>query len=229
MVSGSGEVLSCAYGRCWSSNVGPTDAEESFGNYVGSLLSNGDFWSGLLETVGGSLWGGAGLAVTASGVVECGTGVLCPVGAGQVVVGGTMTVSGAAMATSGSDKLGKAFREADSSSSRSLEKDEAGDLGANWRPNDPSRITGSNGCEECAVEIQSKIGGDRMRITDSLGAPVLGKYRGRDTNWAHHDVVLREGRVYDAWTGRQGEPLEEYMSRWQYREYLKMSPSPYKP
>ncbi|WP_159771017.1 RHS repeat-associated core domain-containing protein [Streptomyces sp. HM190] len=113
MVSGNGEVLSCAYGRCWGSNVGPTDTEVHVGNYLGSLLSNGDFWSGLLETVGGSLWGGAGLAVTASGVVECGTGVLCPVGAGQVVVGGGMTVSGAAMASSGSDKLGKAFREAD--------------------------------------------------------------------------------------------------------------------
>ncbi|MBA4862503.1 RHS repeat-associated core domain-containing protein [Streptomyces sp. PSKA54] len=209
-------------------NTGPQDIETSGGNYLTSLLSNGDFWSGLIEMVGGSIWGGAGLFIGVAGVAECGTGVLCAAGAVQVAVGGAMTVGGYGVAQSGSDKLGKAFREADSSSSGSGAKETVGDLGSSWKPKSPSKITGSNGCEACAVEIQSKIGGERMRITDSYGAPTLGKYRGEDTNWAHHDVVLRDGRVYDAWTGQRGEPLEQYMSRWEYGEYLKMSPSPYK-
>jgi hypothetical protein len=67
-----------------------------------------------------------------------------------------------------------------------------------------------------------------MRIADSIGAPNLGKRRGQGI-WAHHDVVVREGRVYDAWTGRRGEAMDDYMSHWQYGEYLQMTPSPYVP
>jgi hypothetical protein len=59
------------------------------------------------------------LFVAATGTVECATGVLCVVGAGQIAVGTAGTATGYAIAQSGSDNLGKAFREADSNTSGS--------------------------------------------------------------------------------------------------------------
>ncbi|GAA2114395.1 RHS repeat-associated core domain-containing protein [Streptomyces synnematoformans] len=99
-----------------------------------------------------------------------------------------------------------------------------GDLGENWKPAKTSTICGSTGCEDVARKIQSQIGGTRYRITDSYGAPSLGKYRGEDTMWAHHDVVIRDGRVYDAWTSRYGEPLDQYRSRFEYGDDLRFDP-----
>ncbi|MFD9946270.1 RHS repeat-associated core domain-containing protein [Nonomuraea sp. NPDC059023] len=101
---------------------------------------------------------------------------------------------------------------------------DCGDLGPDWKPADPDKICDSSGCEDVAKNIQRKIGGTRHRITDSDGAPFLGKYRGRDTGWGHHDVVVKNGRVYDAWTGRHGEPVDEYRGRWQYGDVLKFDP-----
>jgi hypothetical protein len=36
-------------------------------------------------------------------------------------------------------------------------------------------------------------------------------YRGVETNWPQHFVVIKDGRAFDAWTGRNGEALEDYM------------------
>lgn len=99
-----------------------------------------------------------------------------------------------------------------------------GDLGEAWKPAKTSTICGSTGCEDVARQIQSQIGGTRHRITDAYGAPSLGKYRGEDTRWAHHDVVIRDGRVYDGWTDRYGEPIDVYRSRFEYGEYLRFDP-----
>nr|WP_306511507.1 restriction endonuclease fold toxin [Streptomyces sp. HG99] len=93
--------------------TGPGDSNTNAGNYLGSLLSNGDFWSGLIETIGGAFSGGAGLVLVGSGAVECGTGVLCPVGAPSMAVGAGLVAAGVPWIQSGSDKLGQAFREAD--------------------------------------------------------------------------------------------------------------------
>ncbi|AJT70043.2 hypothetical protein T261_8450 [Streptomyces lydicus] len=65
-----------------------------------------------------------------------------------------------------------------------------------------------------------------MRIVDATGAPWLGPYRGQDSGWGHHEVVVRNGRVYDAWTDRYGEPIEEYAQHWPERAYHKMIPTP---
>ncbi|GAB2620262.1 hypothetical protein GCM10027168_60410 [Streptomyces capparidis] len=100
------------------------------------------------------------------------------------------------------------------------------DLGDDWQPRPTGTIPGSSGCEAVARDIQARIGGERMRITDSAGAPLLGKYRDQDTFWGHHDVVVKDGRVYDAWTGRYGEPVEEYRRRWEWGEYLRFDPAP---
>ncbi|MFC3998232.1 polymorphic toxin-type HINT domain-containing protein [Nocardiopsis sediminis] len=101
-----------------------------------------------------------------------------------------------------------------------------GDLGEDWEPRDPNEICGSSGCEDVAVDIQQAIGGDRYRITDSLGAPYLGQYRNNDTGWGHHDVVIKDGRVYDAFSGRTGVPLDEYRDLWQYGEDLEFTKLP---
>ncbi|MFG2383448.1 RHS repeat-associated core domain-containing protein [Streptomyces avermitilis] len=94
-------------------NTGPQDTESSGGNYLSSLFGNSDFWGGLAQLIGGGLWGGTGLAIGGMGVIECGTGVLCGAGAGQLALGGTMAVGGYGLAKSGADKLGRAFSEAD--------------------------------------------------------------------------------------------------------------------
>ncbi|MGY0060086.1 DUF6531 domain-containing protein [Streptomyces sp. LZ34] len=100
------------------------------------------------------------------------------------------------------------------------------DLGEDWQTKPVETIPGSSGCEDVAREIQRRIGGERMRITDSMGAPQLGKYRGQDTFWGHHDVLVKNGRVYDSWTGRQGESMDEYLAHWEYGEYLRLDPAP---
>ncbi|WP_143676007.1 hypothetical protein, partial [Streptomyces milbemycinicus] len=100
------------------------------------------------------------------------------------------------------------------------------DLGEDWQTNPVETIPGSSGCEDVAREIQRRIGGERMRITDSMGAPQIGKYRGQDTFWGHHDVLVKNGRVYDSWTGRKGESMDEYLAHWEYGEYLRFDPAP---
>lgn len=88
-----------------------------------------------------------------------------------------------------------------------------GDLGPDWEPRPVEEICGSFGCEAVARDIQNRIGGDIFRISAPPGI-TMGKYRGVDTLWAHHEVVVRDGRVYDAFTDRKGLPVEEYKALW---------------
>ncbi|NYE45560.1 Flp pilus assembly pilin Flp [Spinactinospora alkalitolerans] len=104
--------------------------------------------------------------------------------------------------------------------------EECGDLGEDWEPRDPSEICNSSGCEDVAAEIQSEIGGEVRVIRDGYGAPGLGQYRGEDTMWSEHWVVVKDGRVYDAWTGRYGEPIDDYLENWQYGEDLQFTDPP---
>jgi hypothetical protein len=51
----------------------------------------------------------------------------------------------------------------------------------------------------------------------------LGPHRGHtpgEFGWKYHKVVVREGRVYDAFTGFEGLPLEEYKALWQDRDAI---------
>jgi RHS repeat-associated protein len=91
------------------------------------------------------------------------------------------------------------------------------------KASDVCSISGSSGCEDVARSIQQSIGGSRMRITDRYGAPSLGKYRGQDSFWGHHDVVVKDGRVYDAWTGPEGEALDVYRRQFEYGDDLVFS------
>ncbi|MFJ4969323.1 polymorphic toxin-type HINT domain-containing protein [Streptomyces sp. NPDC088755] len=100
------------------------------------------------------------------------------------------------------------------------------DLGESWKPKPASQVCGTGGCEKVADHIQSVIGGDIMRITDRYGAPQLGKYRGIDSGWNYHDVVVKDGRVFDATTGRRGEPIDQYRANFEYGDDLVFSRAP---
>ena len=89
-----------------------------------------------------------------------------------------------------------------------------------WKAADIKNSENWNGCEDFALWVQKKIGGDIARIRPDFGAPSLGKYRGTNPGWAYHDVVVKDGRVYDAFTGSDGLPLQEYKELWQYPDAI---------
>jgi hypothetical protein len=82
------------------------------------------------------------------------------------------------------------------------------------------------GCEGIARQIQKHIGGEIMRITALApggvdpGMLFIGPYRGHNLFWHHHEVVVKEGRVYDVFTGHEGIPIEEFKALWDWRENL---------
>ena len=39
--------------------------------------------------------------------------------------------------------------------------------------------------------------------------------------WYYHDVVVKNGRVYDAFTGHQGMAINEYKKLWQFADSIK--------
>jgi hypothetical protein len=51
-------------------------------------------------------------------------------------------------------------------------------------------------------------------------ARFLGSYRGHNAEGAYHQVVVKEDRVYDAFTGHQGMPSDEYKALWANRDAI---------
>ncbi|EEE6745565.1 hypothetical protein CBJ05_004756 [Salmonella enterica subsp. enterica serovar Westhampton] len=89
-----------------------------------------------------------------------------------------------------------------------------------WKPADIKNPKNWNGCEDFALWGQEHMGGNIVRIKPDYGAPSLGKYRGTNPGWAYHEVVVKDGRVYDAFTGSDGLPLQEYKQLWQYPDAI---------
>ncbi len=76
-----------------------------------------------------------------------------------------------------------------------------------------------SGCEGVAEKIQSTIGGKIHRIEPGPpGARRLGRRNDQATEWAYHEVVVKDGRVYDAMTGPGGQAIDEFKAAWQYAE-----------
>ena len=76
-----------------------------------------------------------------------------------------------------------------------------------------------DGCAEVADKIHKSIGGDKKRILPNPKLPLnptLGPRRGQRTDWFHHWVVVKDGRVYDAWGGVYGVPIDDYKLEWGY-------------
>ena len=97
------------------------------------------------------------------------------------------------------------------------------DLGEDWTPTvyDPNDPTTHSGCEWVAREIHNTLGGDAtiVRIQSDSNTeidqyPLEGSYRGHATGWFGHEVVVKDGRVYDNYTGRHGLPIDEYKELW---------------
>jgi RHS repeat-associated protein len=96
---------------------------------------------------------------------------------------------------------------------------ECRDLGDDWVQRPASDIPNSSGCEVVARQIQERIGGDIITI-NPVDQMLLPKYRGQDAGWFHHVVVVRDGRVYDAFTGKAGEPIEQWKNEWSQHGYI---------
>lgn len=89
-----------------------------------------------------------------------------------------------------------------------------GGLGPDWVPR--TDITDSFGCDQCAAEIQQKLGGGELvRVTNDVGGKsALGSYLGQDTGWSYHTAVLHGGRVFDASLPADGVPYGQWTQMW---------------
>ncbi|MFF1904678.1 polymorphic toxin-type HINT domain-containing protein [Kitasatospora sp. NPDC058218] len=89
------------------------------------------------------------------------------------------------------------------------------DLGESWTAAPKSTIAGSTGCEACALEILGKLGGGEVL---QIAPQVVNRYsklpyQGVEDVWYVHYAVLKDGKVFDKWTGRNGVPQDEYLKR----------------
>jgi Pretoxin HINT domain len=84
----------------------------------------------------------------------------------------------------------------------------------------PTQVGGN--CAECATQIQEQLGDGRvMRITSD--GPALGPSTNNPSgNWTFHDVVLKDGMIYDSFTGPKGMPAADYIKQFQYSTDLKL-------
>jgi RHS repeat-associated protein len=79
-----------------------------------------------------------------------------------------------------------------------------------------------NGCEAVADAIKSEIGGTIHRIVPGLPrGQQLGPRSGIKTEWHYHDVVVKDGRVYDAMTGPDGVSIKEFKAQWEWADDIK--------
>jgi len=91
----------------------------------------------------------------------------------------------------------------------------APDLGSEWCAADPSAIPSSSTRDECALEIQQKLGGGTVyRATLKFGRMIY-SYRGVQPGWYNYYFVVKGGQAFYAWTGRGGEPLAEYEAQFE--------------
>ncbi|MFE7404063.1 ALF repeat-containing protein, partial [Streptomyces sp. NPDC057557] len=83
-------------------------------------------------------------------------------------------------------------------------------------PQDVEDIPDSFGCEACARRIRDSLGDGELRTIKPRPNTqlLLPNYRGKDSGWYNHVVLVLNGRVYDAWTARGGETVAEYKARW---------------
>jgi hypothetical protein len=110
-------------------------------------------------------------------------------------------------------------------------RDESGALriGPRWKPRnlktDLANPKTAGACTQAANQIEKHLGGaeagaQRVTITPKDGAPVLGGYRNQSTAWTYHDVVVQDGRVYDAYTGVRGLSIPEYKALWDHPDAI---------
>jgi len=78
----------------------------------------------------------------------------------------------------------------------------------------------NSGCDEWAAKFAAKNGGE-IHTFDGGGAPSLGDYKLEpNESWGHHTVVVKDGRVFDQYTGSGGMPIDEWKLLWSERKYI---------
>ncbi|MDX3762549.1 polymorphic toxin-type HINT domain-containing protein, partial [Streptomyces sp. AK02-04a] len=85
------------------------------------------------------------------------------------------------------------------------------------------------GCDEFAAKLQKKMGGEIWTITPKHGLNSLGDYKLASESWGHHTFVVKDGRVYDQFTGPDGMSIDEWKAEWSYpedHEWTLVSPNP---
>lgn len=96
------------------------------------------------------------------------------------------------------------------------------DLGEDWVTRSVHDAACQSGCEAVAQDILNRIGGVIRTITP-ISAPFLGPYRDHSNfpwYWSYHTVVVLNGHVYDAFTGRFGQAIVNYKAEWLYPEAI---------
>jgi RHS repeat-associated protein len=103
--------------------------------------------------------------------------------------------------------------------------------GGPWRVFRVGERACRKGCEDTADAVQKAIGGEIKSISPrSPHAKFLGGVKDIDgaefrnpagpdaLGWSHHRVVVKDGRVYDALTGPEGQAAADYKARWEYAD-----------
>lgn len=88
-------------------------------------------------------------------------------------------------------------------------------------------VLSRGGCEIIAQQVQAEIGGQFLNITPNTNlipeAQFLGEVtysQGTITGWTGHVAVVKDGMVFDAMTGPEGMPIEDYQNMFKYRDVL---------
>ena len=75
------------------------------------------------------------------------------------------------------------------------------------------------GCEKIADHILKIVGGHKYTVKPKMGN-FLPELDGIGMGWSEHVVVVKDGKVYDAFTGHIGEAVDAYKARWTDSEYI---------
>lgn len=92
-------------------------------------------------------------------------------------------------------------------------------LGRRWKPRAITDAVCELGYESVALQIRKHVGGEIVRIKPK-NAPHLGAFRSKNWRWAYHEVVVKDGRVYDITTGYQGLTVAEYKQLWEHASHI---------
>jgi hypothetical protein len=176
--------------------------------------------------VGGVITTAGGVTGEVLGGAATVTGIGAAVGVPAIVVSTTLVVGGAGNVAAGIQGLTQALSEGSGSSGGVKVGGKA------WKAFEPGAKACQNGCEGVAKAIQKAIGGEIKTFQSPAGRDgVLGGVKNSAGNfvnpagasrkgWYSHSVVVKDGRVYDAFTGPSGKTISEYKALWEYGDVI---------
>lgn len=96
---------------------------------------------------------------------------------------------------------------------------ERGSIGGQW-----PTPTASN-CTQCAIDIQKLVGGERVAIRPPSGTRLGPSRNDPYGEWRYHEAVVKDGRVYDGFTGRAGMSMDDFRAQFEYGDVLQFGPA----